>query len=130
LSKLMKIKFHWVIITNIQYNVHFLYLFLNCWIFLKLNLKLLNLIFWKNKYSTKKCQILVTHTILILYPNFVIIYALLVMYIPMQRFKIGLVRDIDEWIYLYLAFDFRVLQITIVEYGWKLQVIKWVKVVF
>jgi hypothetical protein len=54
---------------------------------------------------------------LILYPDFVIIYALLIVYIPMQRFKIGLARDIDERIFFYLAFDFRVLQITVVEYG-------------
>jgi hypothetical protein len=65
-----------------------------------------------------------------LYPNFVIICALLVVYIPMQRFKIGLVRDIDEWAFFYLDFDFRVLQVTVVEYGWKLQAIKWVKAVF
>jgi len=48
----------------------------------------------------------------------------------MQRFKIGLVRDIDEWVFFNLDFDFRVLQITVVEYGWKLQAIKWVKVMF
>jgi hypothetical protein len=47
----------------------------------------------------------------------------------MQRFKIGLVKDIDERIFFNLDFHFRVLQIMVVEYGWKLQVVKWVKVV-
>jgi hypothetical protein len=55
--------------------------------------------------------------IFILYPNFVIICALLVVYIPMQRFKIGLVKDIDERIFFNLDFHFRVLQIMVVEYG-------------
>jgi hypothetical protein len=35
----------WVTITNIQHNVYFAYLFLNCWDYENFNLKLLNLIF-------------------------------------------------------------------------------------